>query len=104
MNGKKEEYVDYLMLELDEFKKWYTKDLDGFGNNKGMLQMLEGVLTALTIIKFDGLDKKLQDSIKKIEEVVIILKKNAGQPNSTLSSQAVALCYKALSILVNKLK
>lgn len=103
MNNRKD-YVDYLMLELDEFKKWYTKDLNGFDGNKSMLQIFESVLTALTIINFDGLDEELQNSINKIKEIVMILKKWAGKPNSTLSSQSVALCYKALSILVNKLK
>jgi len=45
----RKDYVDYLMLELDKFQSWYTADLRGFGGNKSMLQIFEGVLTALNI-------------------------------------------------------
>ena len=97
-------YVDYLMLELDKFQSWYTADLRGFGGNKSMLQIFEGVLTALTIINFDGLPVELRDSIDKIKEIGMIMRKQSGRPQTDYSSHAVALCYKALSILVNKLK
>lgn len=96
--------VDYLMLELDKFKRWYTSDSKGFGGNKNMLQVFESVLTALTIINFDGLNQELQDSINKVEEITMILSKRAGKSEADYTSQAFTLCPKALSILVNKLK
>ena len=97
-------YVGYLMLELDHFQKWYTKDIAGFGGNQNMLRIFENVLTALTMINFDDLDKELQDVINKVKEIMIILRARGGESNADNSSIAVALCYKALSILVNKLK
>lgn len=97
--------VDYLMLELDKFKTWYIEGKDlGFGGNKNMLRVFESVLTALTMINFDGLNQELQDSINKVEEITMILRKLAGKSNADCTSQAFTLCPKALSILVNKLK
>ena len=101
----RKDYVDYLMLELDNFKRWYIKNGDGgFGGNRNMLQVFDGALTALTMINFNDLDKELHDSIITVEGITMILRERAGKPDASYTSQAVALCYKALSILVNKLK
>ena len=100
----RKDYVNYLMLELDHFQKWYEQDTAGFGGNQNMLRIFENVLTALTMINFDGLDKELKDGINKVKEIMMILRVRGGESNSDNSSQAVCVCYKALSILVNKLK
>ena len=100
----RKDYVGYLMLKLDKFKTWYTSDSNGFGGNKSMLQVFDGVLTALTMINFNDLDNELQDSINKVEEIMMILSEKAGKRESEYTSTAIVVCYKALSILVNKLK
>jgi len=100
----RKDYVDCLMLELDHFKKWYEQDTRGFGGNQNMLRIFEGALTALTMINFDGLDKELQDGINEVKEIMLILRAQSSSPTAGYTSQAVCVCYKALSILINKLK
>lgn len=100
----KKDHVGYLMSELETFKMWYKKQSGGFGGNKSMLETLEGELTALTMINFDGLGEELRKSINKVEEIVNVLSEQAGRANAEYTSHAFAVCCKALSILVNKLK
>ena len=52
-----------------------------------------------------GLSRKIPiECINKVEEITMILRKQAGRSNADYTSRAFTLCPKALSILVNKLK